>query len=148
MKPADGLWDTAESQRLRDRGTNYCFYPSRLHGDPLPLHNVPGLRDHVPRLHPAPLYSQQQAAGQWPSVPLSQTTPDVIRGPSGARHSASFQLTLLLSGPSRGLLIVITSFKSEKNKRVNRVYSKRKPNWRKQSVRWDCVTRVLGEGWF
>lgn len=36
-----------------------CFPHSRLHRHPLPLHNLPGLRDHVPRLHDAPLHPQQ-----------------------------------------------------------------------------------------
>ena len=60
---ACGTWQ--EPRGFGDVVLNWCFCFSWLHGNPLPLHNVPGLRDHVPRLHPAPVHPQQQAAGQW-----------------------------------------------------------------------------------
>ena len=60
---ACGTWQ--EPRGFGDVMLNWYFCFSRLHGNPLPLHNVPGLRDHVPRLHPTPIHPQQQAAGQW-----------------------------------------------------------------------------------
>lgn len=36
---------------------------SRLHGNTLALHALPGLRDYVPRVHHAALHSQQHTAG-------------------------------------------------------------------------------------
>lgn len=59
------MWTMEETHRLWNCDTNSCFCPSWFHGDPLPLHDVPGLWDHVPCLHPAPIHPQQQTAGQW-----------------------------------------------------------------------------------
>lgn len=44
------------------------IFSSRLYGHPLPVHHLPRLRGHVPRIHHAAVHAQQPSAGKsfWP----------------------------------------------------------------------------------